>query len=85
MGTCAFTKFYNKWYMAEEDKVAWTKSFKPKKVRILARMVSTFGGNAFQEVKLDGDNKWKPGSIFVVKDIKDVADVKGKLEESLFG
>ena len=48
-------------------------------------MVSTSGGKAFQEVKLDGDNKWKPGSIFVVKDIKDVVDVKGKLQESLFG
>ena len=51
-----FKKYYNKWYLAEEDKVKWTKSLKSKKVQILACMVSA-SGKAFQEVKLGKDSK----------------------------
>ena len=51
-----FTKHYNKWYLAEEDKVKWSTSLKSKKVWILARMVSA-SGKAFKEVKLGMESK----------------------------
>ena len=45
-----FTKFYNKWFVAEEDKVEWSPLCKAKKVRILALVVSA-PGKFLQEVK----------------------------------
>lgn len=51
-------------------------------IHILARMVSK-SGKAFQEIKADKEGKWKPGSVYVVKHIKDIVDVKGKLEARL--
>ena len=40
---------------------------------------------AFQELKPEKGGRWKPGSVFVVKHIKDVEDVRGKLERASLG
>ena len=42
-------------------------------------------GKLFQEVKPELGGKRKPGSVFIVKDISDVLDANGKLEEFLLG
>ena len=47
-------------------------------------MVST-SGKVLQEVRMGKESKWKPGSIFFVKDIIDVADVMVNLNKSLMG
>ena len=70
--------------MSEEENVQWGKFQKSKKSWILVRMVLAFG-KSFQEAKPEMVGRWKPGSVFEVKFISDVLDVKVKLEEVLLG
>ena len=48
-----FTKFYNKWYVAKEDKFGWEiDPDKRKNVRVLVRLMQT-SGSSYQEVELE--------------------------------
>ena len=38
-----FKKYYNKWYVAEEENFQWGRVQKSNKARILALMVSAYG------------------------------------------
>ena len=63
----------------------WSKTLKERtKVIILACIVSV-SGTFFQEFRMDKDIKWKPWSIFVVKDTIYVVYVRGSLNKSLLG
>ena len=57
---------------------------KPKEVWILASIVLA-SGKAFKELKLEKDGKWKPGSVFAVKDFTVVVGVQRGLEKSILG
>ena len=79
-----FTKYYNNWYIVEEEKVKWNNGIRPKNVIILAHIVSDFG-KAFKEIHPEKYGRRNPGSVYLGKYIKDVLAVKGKLEEGLLG
>eukprot|EP00957_Ditylum_brightwellii_P090574 6898160-Ditylum_brightwellii.AAC.1 len=76
--------FCNKWYVAKDPKLKWIKVQRAKKTCIMAHMVSA-SEKVCQGVKPEVGRRWKPGSVVVVKNIKEMLDVKGKLEESLLG
>ena len=60
-----FTKYYNKRYIAEEDKVKWEKLQENKKIsHILACMISA-SGTTFKEIIPEKGGRRKPGSIYV--------------------
>ena len=79
-----FTKYYNNWYIVEEEKVKCNNGIEPKNVIILARIVSYFG-RVFKEIHPEIYGRRNPGSVYLVKYIKDVLAVKGKLEDGLLG
>ena len=79
-----FIEYYNKWYVAEEEQLQWGKVQKSKESRILERTVLA-SGKAFQEVNPEMGGRCKLGSVFVVKYVSDVLDVKGNLEKGFLG
>ena len=63
----------------------WSRTLKErKKVRILAHMVSAYE-KVLQEIRTEKESKRKPGSIFVVKDIIDVVDMRRYPKNSHLG
>ena len=79
-----FIEYYKKWYVAEEEQLQWGKVQKSKESRILERTVLA-SGKAFQEVNPEMGGRCKLGSVFVVKYVSDVLDVKGNLEKGFLG
>jgi hypothetical protein len=65
-----FTKTYNKWYMAVEDRFAYTPN-KPKKmasVRFLAQLMEKKGA-LVKEVQLTKDGQWGPTHVYCIKSL----------------
>jgi hypothetical protein len=67
-----FTKYYNKWFIATEEKIVWDK--RSKQVKVLARMVKRQGA-AYEEVKLEENGNLGPKSIFCMKLMSEILSV----------
>lgn len=70
-----FIKYYNERYWVEKDNAIWGKTTQAKKVWILAQMVSALG-LGFSISQIGKCDKCKPGSVFVIENIKDVVNAK---------
>ena len=76
-----FTKYYNKWFVAEQDKFPWSDdTVNTAKVRVLARLVKKTG-SSYQEVGLVKDGNWAPQQVYVIESLSNVLKVEEELVE----
>jgi len=71
-----FTKTYNKWYMAVDDKFDYTPN-DPKKmasVRFLAQLMEKKGA-ILKEVQLTKDGQWGPTHVYCIKSLNDIVNL----------
>ena len=67
-----FVKYYNKWFMALDDKFVWSedKTKMKKGVRIMARLMKK-NGLTYGEVDLVKNGDWGPQHIYTIKSLND--------------
>ena len=75
-----FTKTYNKWYPAEEEKFLWNDESAKKKVSVLARLM-TKQGIVYREAILKAGGDWSPKQVYCIKDFKDILTLGNTLED----
>ncbi len=76
-----FTKFYNKWYLATEDKFVWTNNkTSVQNVRVLARLVKKVG-SSYEEVQLEADGNWGPQQVYCIRHFTDIVKVENQLDD----
>jgi hypothetical protein len=72
-----FTKTYNKWYMAVEDKFIYTPNH-PKKmanIRFLAQLMEKKGAS-YKEVQLTREGKqWGPTHVYCIRSLNDIVSL----------
>ncbi len=79
---CFFTKHYNKWYPAPEQKFVWNGDAKRAQVRVLVRHVKRVGF-AYQDVELVKKGDYKPQDVYSIKKISDIVYVGNELIEGI--
>jgi hypothetical protein len=77
---CFFTKHYDKWYPAPEQKLIWNDDAKQAHVRVLVRLAKRVGF-ACQDVELVEKGDYKPQDAYSVKIISDIVFVGNELVE----
>ena len=75
-----FTKTYNKWYPAEEEKFLWNDESAQKKVRVLERLMIK-QGIVYREAKLKAGGDWALKQVYCIKDFKDILTLGNTLED----
>ena len=75
-----FSKTYNNWYPAEEEKFLWNDESVKKKVSVLARLM-TKQGIVYREAILKAGGDWAPKQVYRIKDFKDILNVGNTLED----
>jgi hypothetical protein len=80
---CFFTKHYNKWYPAPEQKFVWNDNAKQAHARVLVRLVKRVG-SAYQDVELLEEGDYKPREVYSIKKISDIVYVGNELVEGIF-
>ena len=74
-----FTKFYNKWFIAKEEKFVWeTDPDKRNNVRVLARLMKK-SGSSYREVELVAGGDWGPKQVYCIKNFSDILKVENEL------
>ena len=74
-----FTKHYNKWFIAMENKFPWRVDMtKRQNVRVLAKLMKK-SDSTFGHVKLEKDGDWGPQHVHCIKHFKDILEVGKEL------
>ena len=74
-----FTKSYNKWFVALEDKFLWyNEESKRQKVRVLARLMRK-SGSSYEEVELKAGGDWGAKHVYCIKAFQDILNVENEL------
>ena len=77
------TKTYNKWYLCDRGRQAWSKTIGHKKVRVLLQMITyDHFKQKWRVCDPSEGTKWaKTESYYVLVDTGDIHEVVGKLSE----
>ena len=82
-----FTKYYNKWFVAIEDKFPWTNGDSNNNVKnskVLVQLLKHKGSVMYEGVNLEPEGDWSPTQVYRIEHFKDILKVEGTLLDSSF-
>ena len=83
---CIFNKYYNKWFMIEDEQKEWFENFPKNKLRLMVCMLksdSIIDSDIFEEVQMN-NSVWDNSKIAMVVDASQVISVHGCIADIMF-
>ena len=74
-----FSKYYNKWWVTEENQFSWTSgSSSNKNNRILGRLMKKVG-SSYREVELKAGGDWAPHQVYRMVPFDEIVCIENEL------